>query len=450
MRYAAAVRIALAVWCSAAAACTYADPLAVEAPELDGAQAIAFAIFDGTKAELDAYPWSAESELAFSRDLPSSGALEVALLAYSQSLATLEIPEGRIEIPAIAPSTGRPLPFERGYHTVVRSAVERWIELDAVPSWLSSVHVPELSCPEVQAEVFTLGQPGQRVTALAGDGTRAIVALSPGSYYAITATSVDERPLLLPRAVRPQAAATRIDGRIVIAGLDTRADRTGLWIGTATMATFRPLRRLNREMRDVELEVGRSEEDLDEVFIMGGAGDIMHLEGTTMKLLRAVQTSTEASGDRHRVAWVRPHTVAVFGPERDPESARTVTLINSMRSTSTTYLPAGEAAFSLQYLPQVGTALAGTTTGLVYALDGDRWQQLGSNTVYGLSLLSFAIFRGELAATGSSGVLTWRRESSPCFTRISGASASVVVPLGEGLLAANRGLGDDPVLVRVR
>lgn len=446
----AGVRAAWVAWCSAAFACTYADPLAVRPPELNGAQALAFATFDGTTATLDAYVWDAESELAFSRELSPARELELVVLSYRQSLAALEVPEGPIDVPAIAPTEGRPLPFERGYQTIVRDEVAPWIELEAVPRWLSTVHLPELSCPEVQAEVFTLGDPGQRVTALAGDGTRAILALSPGRYYAITATSVDERPLLLPRAVRPQAAATRIDGRIVIAGLDTRADRTGLWIGTATMATFRPLRRLNRQLRDLELEVGRSEEDLDEVFIMGGAGDIMHLDGTTMKLLRAVQTSTEADGERHRIAWVRPHTVAVFGPERDPESARTITLIDSMRSAAATYLPVNEAVFGLQYLPDVGKVLAGTTGGLVYALDGDRWEQLGSNTVYGLSLLSFAMFRGELAATGSAGVFTWRRDSSPCFTRISGASATVLVPLGGGLLAANRGLSDDPVLVRVR
>lgn len=417
----------------ATCACSARD-LSVVAPDIEDARAVLVAKLDARGATLESFALDASAPL----EVDASSATTIALMFYREELASLRIPSGAIDVPSVAPSVGDRLPFERGFARALDDDSAMWTELDALPSWLDNVRIPAPECPPLTVEAHTFVE-GARLAGLAGDGHRALafVNVSVGAVrtFLITATATAERGALFPEALRVLDAKTRLDGTIIVAAVDHDNMRTYLYQGTVT-GTFAQLAQLNRDLPELELELGHTQDDRNDVFLLTRTGELLFFDGSTFARWRPRDPAGDA---RYRLAWAGPHAVVMFGLEG------ALTRWSAGNSVDIGGLD-NLGAFSLTYVPDRGTLL-GTTTGEVLVLAGDRFEPYFSNAIFSLAVLSAAIYRGEVATGGSSGAFAWRRESSPCYEQVSGTSATMLVPLDDGLLAGNRTLGEDPLVV---
>ena len=212
------------------AGCFFPDDVALTVPEIGSAKAIAIATRDPRGTSLTTYDLELDDRIRFSLSHEDGERLDVAALLYDTPLTESEIPLGAIALDG--PPDGRPLPFERGFETAIEENAASWSEIASVPEWLSSVRLPPRTCPELQVTVEAFAASGDRTKGLACHGNTALIATygTGARYFGITAEAITEIFPDISSTFRPRDVAARIDGRWVIAGVDTGTRETQLWI----------------------------------------------------------------------------------------------------------------------------------------------------------------------------------------------------------------------------
>ena len=430
------------------AGCFTPDDLALTVPDVGGAKAIAIATRDPRGTSLTTYDLQLDDRIRFSLGYEEGERLDVAALLYDTTLAESEIPLGAIEIDG--PAEGRPFPFERGYQTAVEDGAASWSEIASVPEWLSSVRLPPRTCPELQVRAETFAGSGDRTKGMACYGNTALIATygSSARYFGVTEDAITEIFTDISSTFRPRDVAARIDGRWVIAGVDTVTRETELWISDVNGSFVKTSTRggLAGAFR---IDVGRSEADRDQVYLMTELGEVLRFNGMTWSSMRARVLDQPIMDDRYGMTWVAAETVVVFGPYLIGSlEGRRLTVL-SPASEIETDLGALASTWSVAYVPEYGT-LAGTTDGEIFRLAGDRWELFIGNDFYNWSVVSMSTFRGEPVYGGSEGRLIFRLATSPCLAASGGHSHTSLCPFDGGLLSANVNLDQDPALVWVK